>query len=62
MGCVVTYFCDGQKNSFWFEFRSSFNSPKVKRDFISSMKTLASELPHELSNDLKLEILEFKKY
>ena len=34
-------------------FPCKFNSPKVKRNLISSIINFANELPHELSNNLK---------
>ena len=44
---------------FWnlttFQYR--FNSPHVKRSFLSNMKNIAYNLSYELPNDSKLRIL-----
>ena len=39
-----------------------FFSPQVKRSVIVSNKYNIYELPHELLNDLRLQILEIRKY
>ena len=41
--------------------QQSFLSPQVKRNAIISNKQGVPELPLELSNDLKLKILEIRK-
>ena len=45
----------------YFMFHQIFLSPQVKRSAIISNKQSVYELPHELSNDLRLRILRNKE-